>query len=87
MADDPRTNLLRRIIDHELPIEPIVAALAALPYDCDDDLVSVAPGDVLRVIDRCIDGTLSIHQLTDWADLLVARDGVGFTPPHGDDVT
>jgi hypothetical protein len=83
MNDDPRAALLRRLVAYELPIEPVLEALAELPRGCDDDLALVAPEDVVRIIDRCASGELTIAQATDWADLLEARDGVGFASPHG----
>ena len=87
MADDPRGPLLRRVVAYEMPIEPVLEALANLPYDCERDLVQVTPRDVVSMIDRCARGDLSIDQLTDWADLLESRDGVGFAPPHAEHIS
>jgi hypothetical protein len=84
MNEDPRAGLLRKMLAYELPIEPTIESLAALPYDCDDDLVFVTSKDILQIIDRHAGGDLSVEQLVEWADFLEVRDGVGFAPPHGD---
>jgi hypothetical protein len=86
MTEDPRAPLLRRVLAYELPIKPVLESLAALPYDCGDDLVLVSPKDVIQIIDRCTSGELSVAQATDWADLLEARDGVGFAQPRAERV-
>jgi hypothetical protein len=78
MTHDPRAPLLKRVLAYELPIEPVLESLAELPFDCDEDLVTVSAADIVRIIDRCLSGTLSLQQVTDWADLLEMRDGVGF---------
>jgi len=72
------------MLAYELPIEPTIQSLTALPYDCDADLVLVTPKDILQIIDRHANGELSLEQLVDWADFLEVRDGVGFAPPRGD---
>lgn len=84
MTEDPRAGLLRRMVAFELPVEPTVESLAALPYDCDSDLVVVAPTDVLRMIDRSLGRELSLEQLVEWAEFLEVRDGVGFAAPNSD---
>jgi hypothetical protein len=84
MAEDPRGPLLRRLVAYEIPIEPVLEALANLPYDCERDLVQLTPRDIVAIIDRCARGELSIEQATDWADLLESRDGIGFAPPHSE---
>jgi len=84
MNEDPRAGLLRRMLAYELPIEGTVESLAALPYDCDTDLVLVTPNDIIQIIDRQASGELSVEQVVEWADFLEVRDGVGFAPPHCD---
>ena len=84
MNEDPRACLLRKMLAYELPIEPTIESLAALPYDCDTDLVLVTPNDIIRIIDRHASGEMSADQVVEWADFLEIRDGVGFASPHGD---
>jgi hypothetical protein len=84
MNEDPRACLLRKMLAYELPIEPTIESLAALPYDCDADLVLVTPTDILQITDRHASGDLSVEQVVEWADFLEVRDGIGFAPPHGD---
>jgi len=78
---DPRKPLLEKILLYELPIEPALEALAELSFDSGEELILISASDILRVIDRCIAGELSMNQATDWADLLEMRDGVGFDEP------
>ena len=72
------------MLAYKLPVEGTIESLAALPYDCDTDLVFVTPNDIIQIIDRHASGELSVEQVVEWADFLEIRDGVGFAPPHAD---
>ena len=87
MDEDPRAPWLRKLVAYVIPIEPVLEALSSLPYDCPEDLVHVSPQDLVAIIDRWSQGELTPEQITDWADLLEMRDGVGFASPHADEVS
>lgn len=80
-APGNRSEVLRALIDYRLPIEPVIAKLAAVEWDSAKDLAILERGDILRVLRRYLTGTLRAEQVVDWADLVECREDIGF--PNG----
>ena len=75
---EDRTSLLERIIRFEPPIEDTVAMLAAYGWSSDQELVHLAPADVISILDRFLEGELTDRQVAYWAELLEMREDVGY---------
>lgn len=73
-----RSEVLRALIDYRLPIEPVLAELAAFEWDSAKDLAILEGADILRVLRRYLSGALTAEQVVDWADLVECREDIGF---------
>jgi hypothetical protein len=73
-----RNEVLRALIDHRIPIEPVLAELEAFGWDSEQDLAILEREDILNVLRHCLDGEFTSEQVVDWADLLECREDVGF---------
>ena len=73
-----RSNVLRALIDYRLPIEPVLAELAASEWDSAKDLAILEGTDILQVLRRYLSGALTAEQVVDWADLVECREDIGF---------
>lgn len=76
-----RAEVLRGLIDYRLPIEPVLAELAAFEWDSAKDLAILESADILRTLHRYVSGALTAEQVVDWADLVECREDIGF--PNG----
>jgi hypothetical protein len=83
-SDEERIRLLERLIDYELPIEPVLEGLARFGWDSAAELVCLRRADVLAILDRYLRGELTAEHVTDWADQLELRDDVGMEPGYED---
>jgi hypothetical protein len=75
-SQESRKQTVARLVAYELPIEPVLQALAAFPFDC-EELVHLRRSDLLAILDRFLAGRLTADQVTDWADQVELRDDVG----------
>lgn len=75
---EDRTSLLERLLRFESPIEDTVAMLAAYGWASDQELVRLAPSDVVSILDRFLEGELTDRQVAYWAELLEMREDVGY---------
>ena len=71
-----RIAALQKLIAYELPIEPVLVALASFGWDCEIPLVTLSPGAIVQVIERFLSGQITSEQLTDWADLIECREDI-----------
>jgi hypothetical protein len=74
-AAESRKEAVTRLVAYELPIEPVLQALAAFPLDS-DELVRLGRSDLVAILDRFLSGRLTADQVTDWADQVEVRDDV-----------
>jgi hypothetical protein len=79
-----RKDLLKRLVEYRLPIEPVLEALSCLPFDSAEELVCIRRADVVAIIDRFLGGALTGEQVTDWADQVELRQDLGLEETHRD---
>lgn len=77
MTPRKRTDLLSAVVAHELPIEPVIAQLAELPWDS-EVLIELCPQHVVAILDRYLRSELSAEQVAEWAERIECRDDIGF---------
>jgi hypothetical protein len=80
-----RAQLLRALIDYELPIEPVLADLRSFGWDAPNPLVVLNREDIVRILDRYLAGELGAAEVTDWAELVECRDDIA-SPGDDEDV-
>ena len=77
---DPRAELLLELIELRRPLPAILKDLSALPWDCDETLVTLKTEHVVAILERYMSGNLASSTVEEWADAVELRDGVGFGP-------
>ena len=70
----PRKELVRKLVEYALPIEPVVSELSTYPWDCDSPLFVITPAHVASILDRYLAGELSSQQVERWGNLVEMRD-------------
>ena len=84
MTSDERVKALRDLIEIREPIAAAVSHLRRFPWDCDAELVTLTGSDLIRVLDRYLQGDLSNTDVEEWAEALEGRDDVGYEPQLSD---
>lgn len=74
-----RKELVAALVAYEIPIEPVAAALAQLPWDS-AELVQIGREQVAAILDRYLRHDLRPDQVVDWANRIEGRDDIGFVP-------
>jgi hypothetical protein len=72
-----RKDLLKRLVEYRLPIEPVLEGLSHFPFYSEDELVCIQRADVVAILDRFLGGRLTAEQVTDWADQVEVREDLG----------
>lgn len=76
-----RAELLKRIVEFRVPIEPIIEELNSLGWDWDGEpLLFLSADHFQAVFSRFLSGEIDSGQLAGWADNLESREDVGFDP-------
>ena len=73
-----RTELLRRLAEYTLPIEPVLAELREYGWDAEAPFFTITRQHLRSVLSRYLDGELTSEQVTDWADLVECREDLGY---------
>jgi hypothetical protein len=77
----PRRDLLRRILRRDGSLPELRTQLATLSWDWDEPpLVVVTRAVLLAALNDYLDGAIPGSELEQWADVLEARDDVGYAP-------
>ena len=79
----PRAEVVRKLVEYALPIEPVIAELGGYPWDCDSPLFVITPAHVASVLDRYLAGDLTAEQVEHWGNLVEGRDDLD----SGEDVS
>ena len=77
---DRRTTLLTELLELRRPLPAILGELSALPWDCDEQTVTLGRAHVVTVLQRYLSGELSSADVEDWADAVELRDGISADP-------
>ncbi|WP_050726935.1 hypothetical protein [Vulgatibacter incomptus] len=72
-----RQRVLRSLLELDGPLGEVLYVLAALPWDCDEEVVTLLPRHVVRTLERFSIGSLSAGEVERWADSIEGRDDIG----------
>ena len=86
MTTDERTDALTDLVALRRPLGDALAAVRALPWDSDVELVVVGPSDVRSVLQRFLRREVTAEGVEQWADALESRDDVAVDPRVPDDL-
>lgn len=78
MNTESRTNLLRRLVCYEQPIEPVLDQLRKHGWDCETPVFCVLNEHLVNILNRYLDDELDAAGLQDWAECLEEREDIGF---------
>jgi hypothetical protein len=73
-----RAALLAKVVRYELPLDETLLMLSAFGWDSDRELYQLSSQDVIALLDRYLEGTLTAAQVQHWAELLELRDDLGY---------
>jgi len=74
-----RAEILRELVRFEKSTAPLKSELGSFGWDwVGEPLVILQKNDLLRIIDRFLNGDISAVQLQEWAENLEVRDDVRF---------
>jgi hypothetical protein len=83
-AADHRVNALRRLLEGAAPLDETLEAIGALPWDSDEELVTLTPEHVIKMLERFLSGELTTSDLEQWANAIEGRDDIGLEPTAAD---
>src|SRR5919204_27436 len=78
MTVGERTNWLHLLLSFEVPVDDALAALQRYPWDC-DELVTLTPEHISRVLRRFLAGELTARDVEQWAAAVECRDDVAMS--------
>jgi hypothetical protein len=71
-----RRLILESLIQYTIPIERISADLGLLPWDSEEELVELREGDIIKILERYVNGELSAQSVESWANLIECREDI-----------
>jgi hypothetical protein len=84
VAGEHRVQALQRLLDGEPPLDATIEAVGALPWDSDEELVTLAPEHVVGMLERFLSGELTSGDLERWANAIEGRDDIGLDTDAAD---
>lgn len=79
-----RLLTLRSLLEGAAPLDAAIGALGALPWDSDEELVTLTPEHVIRMLERLLSGELTSGDLEQWANAIEGRDDIGLDADASD---
>src|SRR5256885_11135923 len=76
---DRRTAVLD-LVELRRPVADAVNAVRTFPWDAEEELATLGPGQLGHVLDLFLAGNLSAQELEDWANAVEGRDDIAFEP-------
>ncbi len=70
--------MLERLLSGPTALEAVRPSLASMPYDCEENLVTLKREHICAALQQFLAGAVSAKQLEDWAELLEDRPGVEY---------
>ena len=74
----PRDELLQRLAEYELPVEPVLGELREYGWDAEEPVFTITRDHLLNILLRYLEGELTCSHVTDWADLIECRDDLDY---------
>ena len=78
MTRNERAETLRDLILLRAPVVETAARLSSFSWDSEEELVMFTRGDTQRILDAYLSGVMQESEVQDWANVLEARDDIGF---------
>jgi hypothetical protein len=75
-STEQRARTLRRLLNGERPLDAAIEAIATLPWDSDEELVTLTPAHVINMLERFVSGEFSTTDIERWADAIEGRDDI-----------
>ena len=75
-----RSAVLADLLHLRLPLKDIQAELQKLEWDVSEERIELVPRNVVAVLERFLDSTLSREDVEMWADLIEVRDDILLQP-------
>jgi len=79
-----RTAALRALVELQVTPRAAIATLSSYNWDSPDDLVILAPGDIVRLLNKYLRSEITSEDWRLWAEALEGRDDIGFSEESGD---
>jgi hypothetical protein len=79
-----RENVLLHLLKLDQPLSQVFASMDQLPWDSDQDLVTLKAEHVISILGRFISGDLTAANIHDWADRIELREDIAIEPSPGD---
>ena|SRR5437764_9452827 len=77
MKSQERKMALQNILELRNPVADAVRELSRFDFDSDEELVTLTPAHVVRVLGEYLAGELTERDVEAWAEALAGRDDVG----------
>lgn len=81
-----RGEVLAALVAWTRPLDELTEQLRKFSWDSDEELVTVGPDEVARILDSFLRGSASADEIERWADAVEGRDDIAFEPPEVVDV-
>ena len=73
-----RSGVLASLVTLREPLDRLRSQLSAIPWDSDQPIVVLTQRDAASVLKRFVDNHLSGCELEEWANLIEAREDIGY---------
>lgn len=77
-----RSELLRRLLSCDEPLDVLLAQLREYEWDSDTELVKLRPSELANAISKYTSEMITAHDLEAWAEAIEGREDIGFEPLH-----
>lgn len=78
MTSRTRQMVLSDLIAWRRSTTELAAEIRGIPWDSAEDVVTLTTADLRRALQRVLSGSASARELTEWAELLEAREDIGY---------
>lgn len=79
-----RTEILQNLIDYKGDLSNITEALKKFGWDSDKELIQLNRINIILVLERYINSTLTSSDVEEWANIIEGRDDIGYEIGYGD---
>ena len=72
-----RQRILRSLLEADQPLERVLRDLAEVPWDGDEELVTLRPAQVIETLNRFRTHRLDANEVETWANAIEGREDIG----------
>jgi hypothetical protein len=77
-----RTELVRALVEHTESISSLMEELRTYGWDSEEDLVTLKPEHITRVLSKYQSCELSASEVIEWANAIDRREDIGLQASH-----